>query len=371
MKKIYGMTSLLAVTLLFGFYGCASNSGQIATAKIHSEKKTNESFEFHNEIEILEEGTDGTGGKAARYVYFGDWPQTIKNADVAIDESKKITIGAFTYYQGSDKNYYVKKVEEGYSPEVKYSNGLVPGSDSEKKENFFKVEPIKWRVLTKNFKDSGNALLVAENIIAAGVPYFEYNDDDKSRSIDGEGKIFQNNYKYSQIRAFLNGLDFVDESNKKSSAYTNAGFLQTAFTKKGISKISDTLVDNSGASAVDSDGSLDENERFACADTTDKVFLLSEKEVTDKSFGFDSYEKSGENSSRIRKVTDFAKSERAYENNYENVNLGGWWWLRSPAYDTNVARNVFDDGDSAIATGTYSGEIGVVPAICVPSQYFD
>lgn len=371
MKKIFGFASIFAITFGFGFYGCASNSSQSATAKNLSAEKSNESFAFHNEIEILEAGTDGSAGKNARYVYFGDWPQTIKNADVTIDESKKIKVGSFTYYLGSDKNYYAKNLEDGYSPDVKYSNGEAPVSDSEKKESFFKVEPIKWRVLTMNYKNSGNALLLAENIIAAGVPYFDYNEDNKTRSIDGEEKVFQNNYKYSQVRAFLNGLDYVDEQNKKSSAYTDVGFLQSAFTKKALPKIMDTLIDNSGASAADSAGLLDTNPKFACMDTTDKVFLLSEKEVTDENLGFESYEIYGETNSRIRKATDFAKSARAYENIDEEAKLGGWWWLRSPAYVATDARKVSDDGDAELEAGVYSGEVGIVPAICVPAKYFE
>ncbi|WP_191015311.1 hypothetical protein [Treponema zioleckii] len=90
MKKIFGLASVFAITFGFGFYGCASNSSQTDTLKNLSDEKTNESFAFHNEIEILEAGTDGSAGKNARYVYFGDWPQTIKKNDVKIDESKKI-----------------------------------------------------------------------------------------------------------------------------------------------------------------------------------------------------------------------------------------------------------------------------------------
>ncbi|WP_191015313.1 DUF6273 domain-containing protein [Treponema zioleckii] len=222
-----------------------------------------------------------------------------------------------------------------------------------------------------NYNNSGNVLLLAENIIAAGIPYFEYDDDDKTRSIDGEEKILQNNYKYSQIRAFLNGLDYFDEQNKKSSVYTNMGFLQSAFTKKALSKIADSLIDNSVTSAVDSFVLLDSNPEFACENTTDKVFLLSEKEVTDENFGFDSYEIYGEANSRIRKATDFAKSSSAYENCDEEAKLGGWWWLRSPAYVATDARNISDDGDAALAAGAYSGEVGIVPAICVPAKYFE
>ena len=41
-------------------------------------------------------------GKEIEVVQFGDWPQSIKANNINIDESKSVTIGAYTYYLGDD-----------------------------------------------------------------------------------------------------------------------------------------------------------------------------------------------------------------------------------------------------------------------------
>ena len=68
-----------------------------------------------------------------------------------------------------------------------------------------------WRVLTEDYtvpgenekpQSSGKALLLAENILTGGICYYVgWN----TRTITGAGTIYPNNYKYSTIRAWLNG----------------------------------------------------------------------------------------------------------------------------------------------------------------------
>ena len=112
----------------------------------------------------LPAGTNGTAGTSATYVYFGDWPQTIRNENIPVDTTETITRGGYTYYKGSDNYWYAFCEEIEANGDGKYSNG-----DSVEGYKYFRVEPIKWRVLTEDFDGDGNALLLAENILNANI----------------------------------------------------------------------------------------------------------------------------------------------------------------------------------------------------------
>ena len=55
-------------------------------------------YQFHETVEYLPAGTDGTAGTTGTYVLFGDWPQTIKAQNVEIDTTRTMTRGGFTFY---------------------------------------------------------------------------------------------------------------------------------------------------------------------------------------------------------------------------------------------------------------------------------
>ena len=74
-------------------------------------------------------------GKVFDIVEFGDYPQSKKRSGVTVNENIFFMTGNNTYYAGSDCNYYAK-VDSDY----------------------FKVEPIKWRVLTNDY--NGKRLLL-------------------------------------------------------------------------------------------------------------------------------------------------------------------------------------------------------------------
>lgn len=94
---------------------------------------------------------NGTAGPDWTYVEFGDWPQTIKADDVTVDESISTEVGMFTYYMGSDGAWYAKIKENCYRSNH-YSNGQSVASSFDNSYKYFKVEPIKWRVLTANYR---------------------------------------------------------------------------------------------------------------------------------------------------------------------------------------------------------------------------
>ena len=225
------------------------------------------SYQFTETVQDADSSYTGTmsGGT---YKKFGDWPQTIMGAGVTVG-SGTLVRGGFAYHVGSDGNYYVKH-----------------------NTSYYKVEPIVWRVLNAKdgkYNESENPLLLAENILTGGIEW----DDSK------------NNYQESNIRKWLNG----NSSDTVESDYNgDAGFLQTAFTIEAQKLITPTPVDNSATSTLPNilteeqkttDWNNGENE-YACEDTTDKIFLLSEQEATMSDYGFAEYTASGQGNTRIR-----------------------------------------------------------------------
>ena len=301
----------------------AATTSQTAQARVSNTLRTG--------YTELPAGTDGSVGKTGKYVLFGEWPQSLKESNVTIDEARIKKSGSFTYYQGSDGCWYV----EVYAM-------------------YFKVEPIKWRVLTDDY--NGYTLLLAENSLI-DCQFYDYI---YNRNINGK-VVYPNNYEHSKIRAFLNGISYLTKESDNSSQSTNKdflnkGFLQTAFSDAAQKVIVPMTVDNSA------DGSA---RKFACANTTDKIFLLSNNEVSSYEYGFTGYTQSA--TSRIRNATDFL--ELTGENPYSDWITGRYWWLRSPYHDSFTddgccVRQVLYDGN--IAEYDFINDcIDVVPALCI------
>ena len=276
-------------------------------------------------------------------VYFGNWPTTIKAKDVVVyeyDETKKVC-GGHTYYLGSDGNYYAECQESPWQ-QYTYSDGSVCTGG---RKSYFKVEPIKWRVTDKMYNSKyttgirGYHLLVPEMALTSGISYYDF---DMTRTLSSE-MIQPNNYKYSNIRAYLNGIDneYVTGGGSRTYAdidWTRKGFLQTAFTEAAREKLKFAWLD----------------ERIM----RDQVFLLSETELDRcKQLGLDP----------IRKPTDYAIAKGVQKS--WNASQGALWGLRGPvANDTNIS-GVSESGtcnhDYEAGGGGDSANFGVVPAICI------
>ena len=358
-----GIVAILSAAMIFGFASCDPNVTDGGTG---GGGTTDTTYQFHSTVTYLAEGTDGSAGTEATYVYFGDWPQTIKAESVTVNETKSVTMGSMTYYLGSDNNYYAKCTENAYQSSYTYSNGGTVAQSSANSEKYFKVEPIKWRVL--NPSASGDKILVAESILTANIPYY---GSTSNRTLN-ETTIYANNYKYSNIRAFLNGTknQFVTDGGTATDYdidWTNRGFLQTAFTTTAQALIATTTVDNSAASTNPASNASQWNSGtndYACDNTSDKIFLLSEKEATTSDYGFTAYNQYGTGNSRIRVTTDYAKANYAYQ--YTTAGYGGWWWLRSPSYDdSGYARGINRDGNANSYNYVNREHGGVVPALSI------
>lgn len=191
---------------------------------------------------------------------------------------------------------------------------------------WFKYEPIKWQILDKS---NGKAFLLADMAIDSQNYYISTS----SRKIGGQ-TISANNYEHSAIHTWLNDT-----------------FYNTAFNDSQKERILPTMVDNSMTSAGNSSNS------YACADTSDKVFLPSYKEVK-------KYLES--DTKRQLLSTDYAKSQGCWASTTSEYSGNCWWGLRSPRdYSIYLARSIRYDGNVdyySYVIGTY---LGIVPALWI------
>ena len=398
---------------------------------------------------VLPAGTDGSVGKGGTYVLFGDWPQSIMAAGVTVDESQVAVAGAHTYFKGSDGAWYMKVMENkssGYEGPngFRYSDGTRVQTSYKKSCRYFKVEPIKWRVLTNNYNGSGKKLLLAEAALTNEQFCDTWGDFAKFRSVEGNHYSFNldvtlrqlengtyihhNNYEHSRLRAFLNGIAYIqgdDEIYRKglkpytriNEEFVGRGFLQTAFTPALQGRIAVTTVDNSSRqnsgvdlvqelTAVDRslyDGTMyyergEEHKRvyfpkLTSSNTKDKVFVLSPKEVTRADYGFvkvppkvteenvmDKFwageqwrasETATTYKGLARPLTDFTRARGAAHFDDETTTT---WWLRTPVlppyFHTLFSERLEQEAAGVNDYPTVFGmnvrsAAGVVPAICV------
>ena len=293
------------------------------------------------------------------YMAFGEWPQTKANVEGISLQQVVGGRGYFkdNYYTDGNGNYYVKAAENanGSGDAYKYSDGTKAGQDGTSTQ-WFKVEPIIWRVLNAKdgkYNESENPLLLAENILTGGIKW----------------AYSRNNYMESNIRKWLNGNS---GSGAQSDYNGGAGFLQTAFTSEAQGLITPTTVDNSATSTLPNilteeqkttDWNNGKND-YACGDTTDKIFLLSEQEATMSDYGFAEYTAYGQGNTRIRVTTDYAKAAGAYQSG--TTGYGGLWWLRSPHCSVeDDARDINDNGYAHYIDYVYLTNGGVVPALSI------
>lgn len=365
---------LIATAMSFMLFSCEVSSGS-GSPDVPDTPDTPDDgiYQFHSTVTYLDAGTDGTAGTNGTYCLFGDWPQTIKEQDVEVDESQSITMGGAAYYLGSDKNYYAKCTEQAYNSSYTYSNGTAVNNGN---TQYFKVEPIKWRVLNPD-ATSENKILLAEKVLTANISYY---GTESIRTLN-ETTIYSNNYMYSNIRAYLNGKanQFVTDGGTKSIYdvdWTGKGFFQTAFTATAQGIIADTKVDNSAESTTDKYNNIPKATDCACSDTDDKIFLLSVKEVTASGYGFADYNvfindgNGTTESARVRQPSDFAIANREY---LDIPSAYGIWWLRSPsALDISYVRNVWSNGlsgyDRTLDLSVFCSNVGIVPALSISAK---
>ena len=188
--------------------------------------------------------------KAKNTITFGYYPQTIKKSSVRIISK---TPDADGYYKGSDKEKYALVKAKPYhfaleGAQRRFSSGELI---KDNKEYYFKVEPIKWKVLDVI---DDKALIFSDKILDTMV------FDPKT-----------NNYEEASVRKYLNN-----------------DFYKKALPEKNRLLVQDVKLDN--------------------FKETDKIFLLSGDDVKNQKLGFASDGKSLD-SFRCKKATDYAKAK--------------------------------------------------------------
>ena len=302
-------------------------------------------FDSFSDIGSVEEGST---------VQFGTYPQSKVIDDVLIS-SLNTSAGALPSSSDSqswtDYGYYISGYVSSYmwyidlvNEEDEYrgvyftsyrpSSTIKPSSylDSYQDDNsyyisnvyWFKHEPITWKVLNVL---SDKAFLMADLVLDS--QDYHYSDDDRTV---GGSTVYSNNYEHSHIRLWLND-----------------NFYNTAFNIEEKARIRTIIVNNSAATSGYS------TNPYACANTSDNVFLLSYIEAS-------KYPVLTANASRQLAPSAYAISQGilTYTVDFNR------WWLRSPynSFDY-IVRLVDTDGGFSMGGGVYNISLGVVPALWI------
>lgn len=187
---------------------------------------------------------------------------------------------------------------------------------------WFKYEPILWQVLDV----VDDQALLLSNLVLDSRDFHHTS----SSTVVGETTYYSNNYEYSDIRAWLND-----------------DFYAAAFSNEEKALIPTTLVNNGLSSTIDSYND------YLCADTNDKIFLLSSSEATSASYGLEL------NPSRKKAPSDYAKA-----NGVIYYSGGAEWRLRTPihAQGSYISHSFYWDGDYGFSN-VYETGVGIVPAL--------
>ncbi len=246
------------------------------------------------------------------YINLGKYPQTVVTDSSLITSLKSISTTNSLGYIEYNGEEYKKVTASPYGSSYTFINGTTITSGN---TYYFKVEPIKWRVLTSS---NGTYKLLSEMILDNTYFY----SSTSSRTINGK-TIYPNNYEYSSIRAWLNGYN---GSSYNVSDYTNKGFIDIAFTEEERKLINSTLVDNSADTTGNSTNS------YVCNNTTDKIYLLSYKDLQNINYGFEYADYNNSSNTILAFVSDYARSKGCFININNSYYGAGFWWLRSAYY---------------------------------------
>lgn len=286
------------------------------------------------------------------YIYFGYWPQTLERDENVVAKLNEVagTIPEYTiytvlekpenwlYYENSKDIWYIDVIYSGtkyrgfymkeFRPTINGSLGysyISANHYTNHQVYWFKVEPIKWRILTT----SGNSAYIMSDI-ALDAFWLEpnryqgfYNEEYgvfrgiKESDVDG---TYANNWEYCFLRQWLNET-----------------FYNEVFNKLQKEIIQTTHLDNTARSSNPNEypkyygyGEKAGKNKFAdqCKDTDDKIFLLSLRDITTTAYGFNKDVKA-EDPARNLQASDFAKLHGAPMNTNDKKYVT--WYTRSPS----------------------------------------
>ncbi len=330
--------------------------------------------------------------REGKYIYFGYWPQTLERDENVIAKLNEVagTIPEYTiytvlekpenwlYYENSKDIWYIDVIYSGtkyrgfymkeFRPAVYGSLGysyISANHYTNHQVYWFKVEPIKWRILTT----SGNSAYIMSDIALdafwlepnrRGTGFYkgEYGIFRGAKESDVDG-TYANNWEYCFLRRWLNETFYNEVFND----------LQKEIIKT-------TRLDNSARSCnpnaypkyySNSENAAGENKYAAqCKDTDDKIFLLSLRDITNTMYGFNK-DVLAKDPARNLQATDFAKFRGAPMDIYEEKYVT--WYTRSPTLgsgNSGYSTFVLDrHAKGAIDSIQLIPDGGVVPALWI------
>ena len=204
-----------------------------------------------------------------------------------------------------------RRVQESDAEYTSISTNYYRWSGSSK-WHYFKYEPIKWRVLNT---DSDQAFI----------------QTDLALDVKGHDRGYANvTWEASSIRSWLNG--YKAEKNQLNKDYTDNNFQKYAFNEREQGAIVITGVSNPNNSYGVSGGN----------DTEDKLFLLSQEEVSFAGIA-EIYGLIG-NEPKRRRSSTYAKARGVWNSLNSEYAGNCTWWLRSPGDHTRGIMLVDDKG---------------------------
>lgn len=293
---------------------------QVYTATFTSEKI------ISDEERYVTKPIVSSDGKTIKY---GLYPQTNVNDGTLVSTLNALTSPESNGWYLHEGNYYAKAESKPYKTTYTFDNG----TPITKEETYwFRCEPIVWKVLSNK---SGEYFILSSLLLDAHCFYNSSSD----RTID-EKTIYANNYKYSDIRTWLN-----DE------------FYNSAFAL-GNNHIQLKAVDNS----VGTTGG--NNPTYVCEDTNDKVFLPSHKDYTTSSYDFSTGIDTA--ISRYCKTTDWARARGSLSSSVgEDFPNQGAYLTRSPNSASFVAVWGANTKGALRELRAYDKDSGIRPSISI------
>ena len=266
---------------------------------------------FYNKDEVKEiykkQGKIPVVSSDSKTVTYGLYPQTVVSDAELIKELDKLTTTASNGWYLYDNAYYAKQSVTKYVSDWVYETvdtyTFSDGSEVVTGDTrWFKCEPISWKVLTISTTGSGyNTYSLVSNLILDNQRFNE------RFTGQNEKGYYANNYEQSEIRSWLNG-----------EFYNLAFGLDKSYIKQ-------VTVDNSKSSTQTTT-----TNPYVCKNTDDNVYLLSDADYQNTSYGF-SVESYTDKASLRCQVTDYslAKSIQMYNNGTDYSRCGSYY-TRSP-----------------------------------------
>ncbi|MCD7827497.1 MAG: DUF6273 domain-containing protein, partial [Clostridiales bacterium] len=305
-------------------------------------------------ISFGEENTNPVSGKAVGdTVQFGSYPQSQVTDKTLISALNGLELNwiSYGYYSGDGTEGTAVQRDYMYYCDIEYDGCMYRGvSFSEFRPQYtyettkyiystinangfkldtvywFKYEPLNWIVL-----DPNEGLALCKTVIDS-----QAFSNTVYQSIGGE---YYNTKEYTAYAC--------DYESSSVRAWLNGDFYTAAFDESEREYINTAKLDNSADSAS--------SEKYAGADTEDRVFLLSHRELITGSYGLIG------TSAMKATATEYAEVQGIYYGSSFNANV--MWWTRTETADSNIVAYIGIGGGFETTHTVDNASIGIRPAL--------